>query len=123
MAKANIETKQGTKIAIEGSAEEVAAIVSSVQSREKLIEVRKEFVKEVAHRKRARSSALVDMILEMKANTFFNKPQSITEVKNALAEKAHFYPLPTVSTTLIRLVRRGELGRIKDDGIWKYAKR
>lgn len=122
MAKANIETSAGTKIVVEGNADEVAAIIASIRSKEQGMEIRRQHVEEKKGGKGTNSS-LPNQILQLREEGFFNKPRKVIEVKQALDQKAHFYLFPTISTTLIRLVRKSDLGRVKTEKAWGYVKR
>ncbi|NYZ77141.1 hypothetical protein H0O02_02380 [Candidatus Micrarchaeota archaeon] len=118
MAQVEISTSGGTKILVEGTTQEINAIVDYVKSRETT-----SHTGVVAEKSPHRKKNLTDLILDLKGEGFFDSPKKITEVKNALDQKAHFYPLPSVSTRLIRLVRGGELGRVKMESKWGYVKR
>ncbi len=105
---------------IEGSASEVASIVSgfetghSKKSASKVSEAKK------AQRKR---SAASDFIIELREAGFLNKPRGLGEIAKVLEEKGHLYPLTTLSGVVLDLVRARELGRKKTDGRWVYGKR
>jgi len=123
MAKANIETSTGMKISVEGTADEIAAIVAHVKSGDKVIKSKRPLVEKKQRRSENTSITLVSLILKLKESGFFNKPQKIAQVKEALAQQTHHYPLESISTALIRRVKKGELGRVKDGKIWAYVKR
>ena len=121
MAKANIETRQGTKITVEGSSEEVAAILSSVERRESPHHSNSSTN---AEQKLPESSgSLKSVILQFREDGVFNTPQKVADITRALEQKAQFYSSTSVSTALIRLVQNGHMGRIKIGGDWAYVKR
>ena len=130
MAKANLLLPDGTKVAIEGTADEVAALLvrfSSVGGSSK------------ASRDRPSQTALRRLGGETKAKTkvtrvgptkyirdlieegYFKTKREIGEVQNKLEEYAHIYPVTSISGPLQRLVKNKELRRIKEDGAWKYV--
>jgi len=123
MAKANLETSTGLKIAIEGTADEIAAIVACVKSGEQPNKARRHTTEKKARRSGYSSTSLVSLIQQLKEEGFFDSPKKITDVRDALAQQAHHYPLQSVSTTLIRRVKNGALGRIKEGKSWAYVKR
>ena len=122
MAKANIETSSGLKIMVEGTAEEIASIVAQVKSGEHTPQ-QHTISEKKSRRSETSSTSLVGLIQELKGNGFFNTPKKVKDVKNELAQQTHHYPLESISTALIRRVKNGELGRIKEGKIWVYAKR
>ncbi|MCX6777702.1 MAG: hypothetical protein NT157_02345 [Candidatus Micrarchaeota archaeon] len=123
MAKANIETQAGTKISVEGTSEEVAEIVAYMKNKElggKNISVQPS---DESTRKGKRSDSLGAQLMQLKFEGFFDTPRRIVDVEKELKRKAYHYPLPSISTTLIRQVKKGTLGRIKEHNKWSYVKR
>jgi hypothetical protein len=119
MAKATITNDKGLKIVVEGSPEEVQNIVEQMgggAGRAK---------------KRARSHAkpgkrlatATDAILELNEEGFFDKPKALADVKEKLASQGMIYPITSLSPVVLRLVRRRQLGRVKEDGRWSYVSR
>ena len=52
---------------------------------------------------------------------FFGTPKELGAVRLALEEKGHFYPVTTLSPIMLRLVRRKDLRRVKDQKRWSYV--
>lgn len=122
MAKANIETGSGLKITVEGTAEEIASIVAHVKSGEDTPNQHKPSEKK-SRRSETSSTSLVGLIQELKEKGFFDTPKKVKDVKDELALQTHHYPMESISTALIRRVKHGELGRIKEEKMWAYVKR
>ncbi|MFH1774529.1 MAG: hypothetical protein ABH874_06185 [Methanobacteriota archaeon] len=120
--KANIETKEGTKIIIEGTQEEVASIVSLIKKREEVKEVQPT-IKKKAQEETKKTSKATDLILSLREEGFFDKPKSLVEIKNALEEQGYYYPITTLSGVVLNILRKKNLGRIKQDKRWLYVKR
>lgn len=123
MAKATIKSKAGTLITIEGTDQEVASVLGHFETVVNVSD-RKEAIHGVAlekkeHKKRAGAA---DSIIDLKENGFFEKPKTLTEIAHALEEKAHLYPVTTLSGVMIGLVQKKLLGRKKIDGKWVYGK-
>jgi len=120
MAKATIKLEGGAVVTVEGSASEVADIVSRfrIEHAKKQISKANE-VKKVQKKK----SAASDLIIELREGGFLNKPKGLGEIAKGLEEQGHLYPLTTLSGIVLDLVRAGELGRKKADGRWVYGKR
>ncbi len=122
MAKAHIISKAGTKITIEGTPEEVAALTrqlaepgpSSAARSLKPIRAGKG-----PRREKPTPSNLVASLID---GGFFRKPKDLGAIKVALQEMGHFYPITTMSPVMLRLVRRRELRRIKDKKRWLYTR-
>ncbi len=116
MAKAKIRTRAGTTVNIEGTPEEIGEVLSIIRKKEQTEILRR------GKREKGKVNA-TDFILRLKEEGFFDKPKTIIDVKNKLAENALIYPVTTLSGILIGLVKRRELGRIKIEKLWSYVKR
>jgi hypothetical protein len=65
---------------------------------------------------------LIDQIIALREDGFFDSPRTITEVKIKLAERGYSSPVTTLSPLLLRSVREGQLKReLTTDG-FKYEK-
>lgn len=118
MAKANIDTKSGTKITIEGTTEEISEILGVIQKREE--------GRNMNRRSRTQTknsgTKLSDLILELREEGFFDKQQGLVEVKKMLEEKGHIYPVTTLSGTLLSQVKKKILRRLPEGKRWVYVK-
>jgi hypothetical protein len=52
---------------------------------------------------------------------FFKKPKDLAAIKVSLEESGHYYPVTTLSPTMLRFVRSRQLRRIKEDKKWLYT--
>lgn len=127
MAKADIVTGTGTKILVEGSVEEISAIISLFNKNERIGESTssvegksKEKSKEIQLKP---ASTLVEYILELRDTGFFDTPKKTILVKERLDQNGHFYPMQSVSTCLINRNEKRELGRVKEGKKWAYVRR
>jgi hypothetical protein len=114
MVKAIIKLKDGTEVSVEGTPEEVAKTKNSLLETEKETKL---------YKIKQKKKGPLHHILELKSENFFDKPRTISEIKQKLEEKTYYYPLTSISPALIRLYRQGELGRLKKDGKWIWVKR
>lgn len=118
MANTLIETKDGTKIRIEGTAEEIAKIMKlyggSTASNERLSRPRRAM-------KVKTSPTTADRIRELIAEGFFDKPKGLAELKAGLEQQGYFYPITTLAARILGLVKRRELRRIKEGKRWRYT--
>lgn len=129
MAKANINLPNGTKIVVDGTTEEINAVLELYKKPTNVLgtssenkEQRKKKYKTTPRAKKGRKGPKL-YITELKAGGFFNKKRTISEVQKVLEDNGHIYPITRLSTPLKRLVQDKELGRMKEDGNWVYVKR
>jgi len=63
-------------------------------------------------------------ILRLKTEGFFRgQRRTIKEVQEALEAQGNIYPVTSLSGPLLSLVKDRELGRLKQDGTWRYVNR
>jgi hypothetical protein len=128
--KANVVLADGTKVTIEGTADEVAALLErisggSVQSPGggRPIGAGRRRRKSAAKSGSAKATAKgpADYIRKLVTEDFFKTKRGLGDVQAKLEEGAHIYPVTHLSPVLFRLVRGKELRRIKEGGTWKYV--
>ena len=118
MVKAEVKTKSGAHIVIEGTEAEVKRVLATVVP-----------IKEAASEKMRNSKqssnkmSINDLLQELTEEKFFDKPKSLVEIKNALEEKGRIYSITTLSPKVLQRVRKRRLGRIKSESKWKYVTR
>jgi len=126
MAKAHFVLPDGTKIDIEGSADEISLLLgrfSKAPVRQDDV-VRKE--KPVIQRaktatRKAPRQGPISLIADLVDENFFKAKRSISDVRRKLEEAGHIYPIVQLSTPLLRLTRRRVLRRIKEKSGWVYV--
>lgn len=112
MAKATMTLGGGATVVIEGSQDEVAALLARFQGRPQ---------PQTGGSARKPKLGPMNLLHEQIADGFFREPKDLGAVKAALAEKGHFYPVTSLSPLLVRLVRRKELRRLKEKNRWMYV--
>ena len=115
MAKAHVTTRMGAKITIEGTPEEVAALVSRLEGAPSQKRTR------AAERGTRRKATPTSLIIDLIDGGFFKKPKELSAIKHVLEEQGHYYPVTSLSPVLLRFVRRRQLRRIKDQKRWRYV--
>jgi hypothetical protein len=122
MAKAQLTTKLGTKVSIEGTSEEVADLIARFEGEAPASRVGPP---DGRNTKPSRAKKLLaspaNLISEFVKTGFFATPKELNAIKLALEERGHFYPATTLSPTLLRLVRKRQLRRIKENKRWVYV--
>ena len=122
MAKASLTTKAGLKIMVEGTPEEVAALVQKLEGEG--APAKKFASTAAAARPRKATTAKAgpaSLIAELIDGGFFKTPQELGAIKTALQESGHYYPVTTLSPLMLRFVRSRQLRRIKDKKRWQYV--
>ena len=117
MVKAIIKAKNGLKIEVEGTTDEISKVVSDIK---KKIEKTEE-IKQIQRAKTKEGAT--DFILNLKNGGFFNKEKTLLEIKEKLAESGLIYETTSLSAIVLGLVRRRELGRVNTEKGWGYVKR
>ncbi len=125
--KATVVLPSGTKVTVEGAADDVAAMVAlitdgSSRYRHPSGGTRKQRTATAAPGRVSRASkGPADHIRELVTTNFFKTKRGLGEVQKKLEEDAHIYPITSLSPALFRLVRTKELRRIKEAGAWRYV--
>jgi hypothetical protein len=122
MTKANLITKQGTRVSIEGAPGDVAALIDRLDGDSKGERNSAGFTRG-SKRKIAESEKVtpINLISSLIQKGFFRKPKDLASVKAALEELGHYYPRTTLSPALLRLVRKRQLRRLRDKQGWMYT--
>ncbi len=122
MAKAKWTLPNGTKVDIDGSAEEVAKLMS-------LLTTGMQDKKGATGSKKARPSkgkgkkpktGPKPLIVDLIDAGFFKARQSIKDIQKKLEAQGHIYAQSSLSPALQRLVREKLLNRVKVEGLWYY---
>jgi len=118
MPTAHIKTPDGTTIRVQGTADEITAVVERL----KADAAGRTGGKKSKSRTPSGRQGLSELIDSQVERGFFNKPVDLASVKSALEQMGHHYPLTTLSPTMLRLVRQRRLRRIKKDNRSHYTR-
>jgi len=128
VAKANLVLVDGTRVAIEGTAEEVALLLqrfsSSSVAAERTPEKARHKARTASPRKvvaKAQRKGPQQLMADLAGEGWFKSKRSIGDVQKKLEEKGHIYAMESLSTPLLRLTRNRTLRRIKDKSGWAYV--
>lgn len=119
MAKARIVAADGTRVNLEGTPSEIAAVLKELEVAAGSGTGSKNAA--ASPKPRARRSTLPGLLDELVESKFFAKPKSIGEVRTQLADLGHHYPTTSLSGPLQTFVRKRKLRRFKKDGNYVYA--
>jgi superfamily II DNA/RNA helicase len=116
MANAKISMPDGVSVEVDGTPEEVAALLEKLRSKksgklpgEKSVPLSKN---------RGEIPTLIEML---KAEEFFKTPRGLSDVRSKLAEIGHHYPVTTLSGSMQSQTRSRNLRRFKQDGKYVYV--
>jgi hypothetical protein len=129
MAKANLVLADGTTVAIEGTADEVAVLLSTFSQSNPVgssspgkKKKRRRPSKDGGGPSRKRREGPQAIIASLADEGFFkSKKRTINDIQKKLEEIGHIYPLTNLSTPLLRLVKNKTIRRLKEDGNWVYV--
>jgi hypothetical protein len=119
MAKAQITTPEGVTIKVDGTADEIAAVIAKLKKSPEQEPKAKPRGKN--RRKKIQRVQLVDLVDSLIDGGFFKKPQDLAAIKSALEEMGHHYPVTTLSGAMLRKVRNRSLRRLKQGKLWVYT--
>ena len=126
MAKANLTLPNGATVAIEGTAEEISALLAKFSGspasvskpRSNRGKKRAGAPAKAANLRRKGPQALLQ---ELADEDWFKSKRTIGEVQKNLEERGHIYAMESLSTPLLRLTRSKVLRRLKDKSGWVYV--
>jgi hypothetical protein len=121
MPKATVAIPSGAKVTIEGTNDEVVALIARLEGLEDVPRTPQSAASRSNSQTKSKPS-LPGLISEMISNGFFKEPRHLSALKDALEQNGQFYPVTTLSPAMLRLVRSRQLRRIKDNkGRWSYV--
>jgi hypothetical protein len=127
-----MQMTDGTTVTIEGTADEVASLLERFSGSKPAKSAvgsgrseRGESFSKAPTKKGAKSrpTGPTDYVRGLVAEGFFATKRGLADIQKELERGAHFYPLTTLSPTMVRLVRQHEVRRLKENGQWMYVNR
>jgi len=116
MVHAEIVLKDGTKMILDGSPEEIIKIKEDMEKKFKKENLAKDTKKRISSK-----DGPIARVAELVETDFFNEKRTLGDIKKKLEEKAIFYDVTSLSPSLLRLVKKGYVRRIKENGGWRYV--
>jgi hypothetical protein len=117
MAKAHIETPDGVSVKLDGTPEEISAILKEVKVTGKAAPARGSGTS----RKPSGKATPTTLVEDLRAEGFFKKTKTLGEVKSKLKDMGHPYPFTSLSAPMQRAVKQRRLRRFKEKGKYVYA--
>jgi hypothetical protein len=134
MPKANVVLADGTKVTIDGTADEVAALLQRISgsaqqpldgdSKKRTGRRRRKAIAAASGKggsARTTPKGPADYLRDLVATNYFKIKRGLGDVQKKLEEGGHIYAVTHLSPVLLRAVRAKELRRIKEGGTWKYV--
>jgi hypothetical protein len=126
MAKASLVLPTGAKVQLEGTAEEIAILLSRFSgdsTAEATRRVGKKTHPKTRKERKSSRSGPTGLVLDLIDEGYFKARRSLPDIQKKLEEKGHIYAQTSLSPILLRLVRRKNvnLRRIKDKKGWIYV--
>ena len=120
MAKAHLVLANGTKVEIEGTAEEVGHLLAKCTPGP---EPKRRTATPKARRQSKRKPGPVGYIADLVSENFFkSKQRGLPEIQKKLEEKGHIYAQSSLSPAVLHHVRKTKiLRRIKGKDGWVYV--
>ncbi len=127
MAKANLVLPNGTTVNIEGTAEEVAALLSKFSAPETgghsgapSQRRKKKSAASSGSNKTKKPDGPTSLVGELAAEGYFKSKRSLGDIQKKLEERGHIYAQTSISPVLTRLTRKRTIRRIKEKKGWVY---
>ena len=122
MAEAEINLPNGTKINVKGTPEEII-LIQQAFSKDSEHKSRKVSIDRNSSIPKSKPDKIgpLGRIRVLVVEDYFKEKRAIDDVRRLLEEKAIFYKSSDIAPSLIRLVKKGELRRLKEDGNWVYV--
>jgi hypothetical protein len=125
MAKANMVLPDGTKVAIEGTADEVAILLAKCSQNSNAPSPKGPRQKrQKSSRTKAqgsKKSGPQTFIAELVTEGYFKAKRTLGEIQKKLEERGHIYAQTSLSPAMTRLTRKRTLRRIKEKKGWAYV--
>jgi hypothetical protein len=119
MAHAKFTTKEGISVDLEGTPEELAAVVEKLRESQAPGSPQGKS----AHRKQGGRTKpeLPQLIDALRNEDFFRQPQGLGAIRTKLAEMGHHYPLTTLSGSMQTEAKTRRLRRFKQNRKYVYV--
>jgi hypothetical protein len=116
MAFAKISMPGGVLVEVDGTPEEVSAVLESLKSKHAPASLRGR-----AEKRKGSRGEIPGLIAALKLEDFFRSPNGLSDIQAKLAELGHHYPLTTLSGAMQTQCKNRNLRRFKQHGKYVYV--
>ena len=115
MAKANLILANGTKVNLEGTAEEVKDLLEhfsgekQVSPKRKTTKTKRKQSSNSAKKQTKKQGGPTGLIVELAEEDYFKSKRTISDIQKKLEERGHIYAITSISSPLTRLTRKREI--------------
>jgi hypothetical protein len=118
MANAKITMPGGVTVDVDGSADEISAVLENLRRIHGGLASPAPKTAAAVSKGRGEISRLIECL---KSEDFFRTPRGLRDIQKKFAEVGHHYPLTTLSGAMISQSRNRALRRFKEDGKYVYV--
>ncbi len=130
MAKAKLVLPDGTKVDIEGTADEVAILLGKFSTQSPVSSSGASGKKKTKRKKKKTGGSgtsknqvgPTSLITELADEGFFKTKRTLKDIQKKLEEMGHIYATTSISPALTKLTRKRIIRRLKENKIWVYVK-
>lgn len=130
MAKAKLVLPDGTKVDIEGTAEEVVILLGKLSAQESSTDTSGGGSKKKTMKKKKKTGGGISknmvgptsLITELADEGFFKSKRSLKDIQKKLEERGHIYAITSISPALTVQTRKRTIRRLKENKKWVYVK-
>jgi site-specific DNA-cytosine methylase len=119
MATAKISMPGGISVEIDGTPDEVTAVVQSL--RRQHLEGHSSTPGRAAAGRKKGKVEIRDLVDGLKAEEFFTTPRGLGEIQKKFGEMGHHYPVTTLSGAMQTQAQSRNLRRFKQNGKYVYV--
>lgn len=127
MAKADLVLPDGTRVRIEGSAEEVAVLLTKFSQPATAppipaqVKEKRKLKKDKGGTARQKKKGPAGLIRELADEDYFKSRRGLSDIQRKLEQRGHIYAQHSLSPALLRLTQSKALRRIKEKKGWVYV--
>jgi hypothetical protein len=118
MANAKISIPGGVSVDLEGTPEEVAAVLENLRKAQGSSIATAAGPAPAGPKGKGEIPRLID---SLKLEDYFRTPRGLSDIQRKLAEIGHHYPLTTLSGAMVSQSRSRSLRRFKQEGKYVYV--
>ncbi len=118
---------------VRGKKRDIIILADTLQDAEKELKKHKKDIEKFAEdikesppttrKTKPKKTSVTSLIRQLKSEGYLDTPRNLKDIQSKLATKTYHYPVTSLTDPIKRLIRSGEIGRVKKNNTWHYAKR